>query len=273
MMPTTSRAWFAVVMALTGLGGCAKHDDADGARATGEAAPTAAVARGPLKVAVAASLAPAFEELGKAFRADTGIAITVVPGASGKLAKQIAEGAPFDVFASADANWIDDVIAEDAALPATRVSYAFGRLVVWGQGEAPATLEGVADPQYVKIALANPEHAPYGRAAREALDKKGLWSKVESRVVYGSNVRQAFQFAETGNAELSFTALSLVINGSSGHYLVVDDALHAPLGQEAIVCKRSEQPAAARELLAFLSSDKGAAVLRKYGLLRAGEQL
>jgi len=229
----------------------------------------------PLKVAAAASLVSAFEEIGPAFRKKTGREVIVSAGSSGGLAAQIAEGAPFDVFASAGERDVDEVIAENAAVADTKTIYAFGRVVIWTPASAePVTaIADVASERFKKIAMAQPDHAPYGLAAVQALQAAGLWAQVESRVVYGSNVGQALQFGETGNADVAFTALSLVIRGGKGNYLLVDDASHAPLAQVAVVVQSTNKAEAAKQFIRFLQSDEGRAILRKYGLLQKGESL
>jgi len=229
----------------------------------------------PLKVAAAASLVSAFEEIGSAFHNKTGREVVVSAGSSGKLAAQISEGAPFDVFASASEKYVDEVISAKAAAADTKTIYAYGRVAVWtlDDVEPVATIADVAGERFKKIALAQPNHAPYGLAAKQALEAAGVWSQVESRVVYGTNVGQALQFADTGNADVSFTALSLVIRGDKGRYLLIDDAGHAPLSQAVVMVESTNKPEAAKQFIAFLQSDEGRAILRKYGLLQKGESL
>lgn len=225
-----------------------------------------------IKVAAAASVAPCFEELGTAFKAKTGTSVVVSPSASGKLAAQIIEGAPFDVFASADEGWVDKVLGEKKGDPKTKFIYAYGRLVVWSPDGAPTALSQLTDTKYTHIALAQPEHAPYGKAAVEAMEKAGIWAQLKPRAVYGSNVRHAYQMAETRNAEVAFTALSLVLNGK-GHYYLVPDDQHKPLANAAVALNISKHPKEARAFLDFVKSDAGRKILRKHGLLQQGESL
>ncbi len=225
-----------------------------------------------LKVAAAASVAPCFEELGSAFKAKTGTRVVVSPSASGKLAAQIIEGAPFDVFASADEGWVDKVLKEKKGDPSSKFIYAYGRLVVWSPDDAPTALSQLTAAKYKRIALAQPEHAPYGKAAVEAMEKAGIWAQMKPRAVFGSNVRHAYQMAETRNAEVAFTALSLVLNGK-GHYYLVPDDLHAPLANAAVALNVSKHPKKARAFLDFVKSDAGRAILKRHGLLGQGESL
>lgn len=220
---------------------------------------------GKLRVAAAASLTAAFEEVGEAFKAKTGCEVVLSLSASGKLAAQIEQGAPFDVFASADESWIDKLIAKKALDAGSKQIYAVGRLVIWVSGRQPPDVASLAQESYKKIALANPDHAPYGRAAKEALQKAGVWTAVESRIVQGSNVKQALQFAETGNAEAALTALSLVVGTGKGSYTKIPREDHSALPQVAAVVAGSKEKALAKEFLEFLESNEAKVILKRYG--------
>jgi molybdate transport system substrate-binding protein len=224
----------------------------------------------PLRVAAAADLSEAFTEVGATFEKESGRKVTFSFGATGLLAKQLEEGAPFDVFAAANLSFIDDAIASGACDGATKEVYAQGRIVVWTKSDAPFTLSTLADLERAEIghvAIANPEHAPYGKAAKEALEKAGVWSAIEKKIVYGENVQQALQFAQSGNADAAIVALSLA-TVSGGHALPIDPALHAPLMQGIVVCRGgpgSQMQPDARKFEAFVVSDRGRAILRRYG--------
>ncbi|MBX3192788.1 MAG: molybdate ABC transporter substrate-binding protein [Labilithrix sp.] len=231
----------------------------------------------PLRVAAAADLALAFADVGKAFEATTGKKVDFSFGSTGLLAKQIQEGAPFDVFAAANVSFVDDVVSAGSCLGETKQLYAKGRIVMWSKTpEAlPKSIEDLRDPKYAKIALANPEHAPYGRAGREAMTKAGVWASAEPRAVYGENVQQTLMFAQTGNAEVAIVALSLAVT-SSGHYTPIDPSLHAPLDQALVVCKGgSKGPKAneARAFVDFVGSAAGRTIMKRYGFLLPGEPL
>lgn len=225
----------------------------------------------PLKVAAASDLALAFRELGADFERATGRRVAFTFGSTGLLTKQIVEGAPFDVMAAANVSFVDEIIARGAGDPDTRALYGRGRLVVYtGKSHAvapPRTLAELADPRFRKIALANPEHAPYGRAARQALERAGLWESLARRVVYAENIQQTKQFADTGNVDAALISLSL----AEGASLPVDPALHAPIDQALVVTTRGAQPALGRRFAAHVSSPEGRAVMRKYGFLLPGE--
>ena len=227
----------------------------------------------PLRVAAAADLAPAFAELGPAFTGHTPADLKLTFGSTGLLARQIEQGAPFDLFLAANLGYAQQVIQSGACDGASLQSYGRGRLVLWtkGSGGAALSLAALAEPRFKHIAIANPEHAPYGKAARDALTRAGVWAQVSSRLVYGENVQQAFQLASTGNADVAIIGLSLVTNARDGSWAFVDEALHAPLEQALVVCQNGANPSAARKLAEFLQATEGRAILRRYGFLLPGE--
>jgi molybdate transport system substrate-binding protein len=250
------KMFHSVVLALFVIAGCGKSEQAK---------------NGAIKVGAASDLAFAFEEVGAAFTKKTGKHVTFTFGSTGQLAKQISEGAPYDVFAAANVAFVDEVLAAKACDPATKAMYARGRIVVWTKGPAVTKLDELADGRFVKLALANPEHAPYGKAAKEALESVGLWDKLKPKIVYGENIRQTLQFAETGNVEAAIAALSLAKVTKGGNYYVIEEALHKPIDQALVVCKRGVDPAAGREFATFVNSTEGRAIMRRYGFLLPGE--
>lgn len=228
-----------------------------------------------MRVAAAADLALAFNEVGAEFEKESGKHVDFSFGSTGLLAKQIAEGAPFDVFAAANVSFVDEVVQEGACVGETKTLYAKGRIVLWSEDPSaiPKDLVALEDPKYAKVALANPEHAPYGRAAREALRRAGVWAKVQPRAVYGENVQQTLMFARSGNADVAIVALSLAV-GSPGNYVPIDPSLHAPLDQALVVCKGGSKGAKiheARAFVDFVGSERGRTIMRKYGFLLPGE--
>jgi molybdate transport system substrate-binding protein len=229
----------------------------------------------PLRVAAAADLAHAFDELRPAFEAQTPGALTVTLGSTGLLARQIIQGAPFDLFLAANSSYVEQVVKAGACDGATEHSYARGRLVIWVKGSdgAALTLTSLVDPRFKHIAIANPEHAPYGVAAREALTRAGVWSGVSERMVYGENVQQTMELAQTGNADVAIVGLSLAIGAKGGTWSLVDEAGYTPIDQALVVCNHGANAAAARKLAQFLSEPSGHAILRKYGFLLPGEAL
>jgi molybdate transport system substrate-binding protein len=263
MSGRSSRATELGLLALLALAGCTQA----GAK---EGGPLAA----PLRIAAAADLALAFKELGAVYEKQTGQKSIFTFGSTGLLAKQIEEGAPYDLFAAANVSFADDVIAAGACHKDSRALYARGRIVVWTQkGSAPPkSVAELADKRFVKVAVANPEHAPYGRAAVQALGAAGVLGVLKPRLVYGENVQQAFQFARSGNTEAAIVALSLAVV-SDGEYLLVDDKLHAPIDQALVACgKDPARVEAARGFAAFVNSTEGRAVMKRYGFLLPGER-
>jgi molybdate transport system substrate-binding protein len=234
----------------------------------------------PLRVAAASDLAGAFDEIRAAFERSSGKKVEMTFGSTGLLAKQIAEGAPFDVFAAANISFVDDVVKAGACDAATKALYARGRIVVWTEDPSalPGDLRDLAAPRYRKIAIANPEHAPYGRAAQEALMKAGVWAALEPRTVRGENVQQTLVYARTGNTDAAIVALSLAI-GEGGAYLPIDPSLHDPLDQALVVCDggpagqagRAAKRSDALAFVAFVASEEGRAVMRRRGFLLPGE--
>jgi molybdate transport system substrate-binding protein len=228
----------------------------------------------PVTVAAAADLAFAFRDLAPLYEKATGQPVVFSFGSTGVLAKQIAEGAPFDAFAAANASFADDAVSSGACLADSRRQYATGRIVVYvahGAPLAPKTLVELTDARIAKIAIANPEHAPYGRAAREAMQRAGVWDSVSTKVVYGENVQQALQFAQSGNADVAIVALSLAIV-SPGEWTIVPGELHAPIDQVIVACSHGRGGAASgRRFVDFVRSDAARTVMRKYGFLLPGE--
>jgi molybdate transport system substrate-binding protein len=229
-----------------------------------------------IKVAAASDLAVAFKEVGATFEQATGNHVVFSFGSTGLLEKQIEQGAPFDVFAAANQSFVDDAVKSGSCDGTTKSMYARGRLVVWWRKDTtvapPKTIADLADARFGKIAVANPAHAPYGQAAVEALQRAGIYDKVKARLVYGENIQQTFQFAQSQNAEVALVALSLALTVPTGNYIAVPDELHAPIDQALVVCgKDAGRLKAARAFAAFVASPPGRAVMRRYGFLLPGE--
>lgn len=226
----------------------------------------------PLVVAASANLRPAFEELGADFRAETGEPVVFSFGSSGQLAQQIVEGAPMDLYAAANADYVDRVLEAGRGDPATRTTYAVGRLAVWAPADAWGgwdTVEAVAaDPDVDSVAMANPEHAPYGAAARQALETAGVWAEVEPKAVFAANIGDAQRMAATRDVDVGLVALSLVIGeeGDDGDWTLVPDELHEPLRQDLVVTAGDPaRQAVASQFADHVTSPSGRAVLQRYG--------
>ena len=220
--------------------------------------------KGVVRVAAASDLAIAFKEVEAAFEKKTGIQVDVILGSSGQFAQKIGEQAPYDVFFSANVSFVDDVIKSGDCDGETRALYGRGRIVMWSKDTPPASLSELPAGSG-KIAIANPDHAPYGRAAKQAMDAAGVWEQVKDRVVYGSNIQQTMQLAQTGNAALAFVALALAIADDEGRYTEIDEAMHKPLEQALVVCKHGRAQAGGRQFAAFVMSPEGREIMKRYG--------
>ena len=224
-----------------------------------------------INAAAASNLSDAFNELGKQFTARTGIRVVYSFGATADLSKQIEQGAPFDIFASADVEHVDSLNRRGLIVPGTQALYARGQLVLWTPQGSPLTLnriEEIRRTEVERISIAKPDVAPYGRAAVEALRALDLWKDVESKVIYGQNVTQAKQYAATGNADAAFIPRSLVREGE-GHMIEVDERLHQPINQALAVIKSSGKQEAARQFAQYVLSPEGQSLLERYGYTRA----
>lgn len=237
--------------------------------------PPASGRGGPL-VAAASDLKFALDEVLAGFRRDTGVEVRVSYGSSGNLARQIEQGAPFELFLSADEAFVER-LAERGLTRDRGAGYATGRLVLYVPRGSPLTpdpqLRGLArrlaDGSTGRIAIANPEHAPYGRAAEQALRSLGLWDAVEPQLVLGENVAQAAQFASSGNAEGAIIAYSLALApalGERGTFALLPESLHAPLRQRMVLLTRASADAA--RLYDHLQTPAARDVLSRYGFAR-----
>ena len=220
-----------------------------------------------LLVAAAANLTDAFAEIGPRFTGKTGIRVVFSFGATAELAKQIENGAPFDVFAAADTEHVDSLDRTGLLTPGTRALYARGRLVLWvppGSMLKVERIEEITAKNFDRIAIAKPDVAPYGQAAVESLQKLGIWNEIEPKVVYAQNVSQAKQYTATGNAEVAFIPLALVKPGE-GTYIEISESLHRPIDQALGVIKSSTKQEAARQFVTFVLSPEGQQLLTAKG--------
>ncbi len=235
-------------------------------------APESAPPAASLTVAAAADLTPAFTELGALFSAQTGIEVAFNFGSTGQLTQQIEQGAPVDVFAAANQQYIDDLDAQGLLLSDSVAIYARGRLTLWTSAPQPFALDDLTSAAVRRIAIANPEHAPYGVAARQVLQRLGVWQVLQPKLVFGENIAQTLQYAESGSVDVALVALSLSIAaGDSGRWVLIDEALHDPLNQALAVIKRTPHEAEARQFAAFVNSPQGREVMQRYGFVLPGE--
>lgn len=223
----------------------------------------------PLRVAAAANLQKVFTEaLLPAFTKKTNVAVTPTFGATKALATQIENGAPIDVFVAADTATVQKLAAERVIVAGTVHPYAIGRLVLWSSAQAahhPQRLQDLADPVYAKIAIANPKTAPYGLAAEQAFARAGIAAQITPRVVQAENIGQALQFAQSRNADVCLTALSLVIEDKTDPYLLVPSSLHDPIIQSLGLVRTTTQTTQALQFLDFLTGKDAAKIWKRYG--------
>jgi molybdate transport system substrate-binding protein len=230
-------------------------------------------AKKPITVAAAANLKAAAEELKKAFETEhPEVDVALTFGASGTFFAQIQNGAPFDVFLSADREYPAKVIEAKLGAAADERVYAFGKLVAWMPPASELDLEkkglaGLTDPGVKKIAMANPAVAPFGRATEAAFKAAGIEDVVKEKLVLGTSVAQTAQFATTGAADVAFLPYSLTFGKelAGGRIYFVPEKLYPRIEQSGIVLASSKEPALARAFLAFLTGEKGRAILTKYG--------
>jgi molybdate transport system substrate-binding protein len=269
-----------LAFALVVAGGCARTGEGAapaGSERAGQAEGSEPAAG--ILVGAASDLRPAFESLGATFTAETGTPVTFDFGSSGQLAQRVIEGAPIDLFASANVSFVEQVLAEGVGDAATQRTYAYGRLVMWTAEDPWPGWEDLgalaADTAVRNLAIANPEHAPYGLAAEQALEASGVLDAVRDRLVFGENISDTQRLVETGNAEVGILALSLALAADErgvGTWVPVDPALHEPLQQDLLVTASDPgRAASARAFADLVDSEAGREVMRRYGFLLPGE--
>jgi len=226
-----------------------------------------------LTVAAAADLQFAFTDIAKLYEQKTGTKVTLVFGSTGLLAQQIENGAPYDMIAAADKSYVDQLVTKGLAVQSSAALYARGRIVlaVNRQSGVQATmLNDLLSDKIKHVAIANPQHAPYGLAAKQALQELGLWDQLQAKLVYGENVTQTLQFVQTGNAEVGIISLS-VANVPEITWTMIDGSLYSPLDQELAVLTASKHPEVAADFIAFINGENGRPIMRKYGFLLPDE--
>jgi molybdate transport system substrate-binding protein len=219
------------------------------------------------QVAVAANFTEPAKEIATAFKAATGHTAVLSFGSSGQFYAQMARGAPFEVFLSADAERPKKAEQDGIGVPKTRFTYAVGRLVLYSRTAGVVDDKGAVlrGGTFQKLAIADPTAAPYGVAAVQTMQKLGVYDSVKPKIVMGSSIAQAYQFTATGAAELGFVALSQVINEPGGSRWIVPAADHAPIDQQAILLFTGKKNPAAAAFLKFLRSPAAVLIIRKYG--------
>jgi molybdate transport system substrate-binding protein len=264
----------AVAVAMAMAMGCQAQETRP-ARETRQGIQTRAV-----RIAAAADLRYALEEITRQLKqARPDLDLQVAYGSSGTFFAQLVNGAPFDLFMSADIEYPRQLAARGLTVPDTEFTYGIGRLVLWVPAISPldvekAGMEALADPRVAHIAIANPEHAPYGRAAEAAMRRANVYDRVKSRIVFGENVSQALQFVQSGAAQASLVALSLAIAPAikpTGRFWAVPGELHPRMDQGGVILRAAADVEAARAVRAFLQGDRGRAILKQYGFSLPGD--
>jgi molybdate transport system substrate-binding protein len=229
--------------------------------------PLAGAARaGTVNVAVAANFTEPAKEIAAAFKAATGHEAVLSFGNSAQLLVQISQSAPFQVFLSADEERPRKAVEEGLAVADSRFTYAIGKLVLWSRD--PGLVQGeqtLKAGTFARLSIANPAAAPYGAAAMEVLGSLGLAEMLKPKIVMGTTIAQAFQFVDTGNAELGFVALSQVVSNASGSRWMVPQPLYRPIRQDAVLLRQGKDDEAAKAFLAFLKGPEARAVIARFG--------
>jgi molybdate transport system substrate-binding protein len=229
---------------------------------------------GTVTVAAASDLIYAMNEIATTFERATGCAVRVSTGSSGNFLSQIENGAPFDVFFSADIDYPKKLETEGRAAPGSTYLYAVGKIVLWVRNDSRLDIsKGFAvlrDPGVRKIAIANPQHAPYGRAAEEALRNAGFYDDIKNRLVLGENISQTAEFVESGNADVGILALSLAVSPGlkdKGRFWRIPENFYAPIQQGVVILRSSKNPAGAQRFLDYIKSPAMTALLERYGFV------
>lgn len=235
---------------------------------------------GTVTVAAASDLTFAMNEIAENFEKATGCSVRLSLGSSGNFLAQIENGGPFDVFLSADIAYPKQLEAEGLAVPRSTVLYAIGKIVLWTRNDSRVDVgkgfSALRDPSVQKIAIANPEHAPYGRAAEEALRQSGVYEAVKGKLVFGENISQAAEFIESGNADAGIVALSLIRSPAmrdKGRSWIIPENLYTPIQQGAVAVRAAKNPQGARQFLDYVKMPATAAVLGRYGFVLPAKPL
>lgn len=247
------------------------------AGATARIPQEAAKSCGTITVAAASDLTFAMNDIVANFQKATGCTVRLSLGSSGNFLTQIENGAPFDVFFSADIAYPQKLESDGLAAPGSTYLYAIGKIVLWtrnGSGvDVSKGFSVLRGPFVKKLAIANPEHAPYGRAAEEALHKAGVYDAVKDRIVLGENISQTAQFVESGNADAGIIALSLTLSPTmkdKGLAWNIPENLYSPIQQGAVALRAAKNPQGAQQFMDYVKTPATAALLERYGFVLPG---
>lgn len=227
-----------------------------------------------LRISAAADLALAFKEIAAQFEKETGIPAEITFSSTGTATLQIENGAPYDVFAAADESYLNKLSKEGFILAGTQQLYAQGRIgiaTLKGSNIEVKELKDLADnPKVKKIAIADPSHAPYGKAAKQAFEHQNLWDKVQSKMVYGQNIQDTLAILKSGNVDAAIISLS-IYKPDEVNFTMIDPSWYEPLNQAMAILKTTKQEENARKFVAYVNGDKGRVVMKKYGFLLPDE--
>ncbi len=229
-----------------------------------------------ITIAAAADLKFAMDEILTSFKQrHPGHELEVIYGSSGKFHTQIQQGAPYDLFFSADIAFPRELVKKGMAASEVK-PYAFGRIVLWSNSlnATKMTLESLTDPKITRIAIANPKHAPYGKRAEEALRTAGLWDRLQPKLVFGENIAHTAQYVQTGSAQVGIIALSLALNSElakKGGYYLIPEKLHNPLEQGYVITKRGADKPLAKQFADYMASKAARSVMTRYGFVLPDE--
>jgi len=227
-----------------------------------------------LRIAAAADLTLAFKEIATQFEQETKVPTEITFGSTGTTAMQIENGAPYDIFAAADVSYVDRLNQKGLIIADTQQLYAQGRIGIASLKGNTLNIKGLEDlannPMVKKIAIAEPSHAPYGKAAKQALEQRNLWGKVEQKMVYGQNIQDTLAILKSGNVDVAIIALS-IYKPEEVEFTLIDGSWHEPLNQAMAILKTTKQEENARQFMAYVNGEKGRGIMKKYGFLLPGE--
>jgi molybdate transport system substrate-binding protein len=221
-----------------------------------------------ITVAAASDLIPVFEEIGERFNEESGFRAEFTFGSSGLLAQQVEAGAPIDVYVSANQEYVAQLNELGLLIPESVQVYAIGRVVVWSLDEELGSTDDLAhflEPDVRRVAIGNTDHAPYGVAGKQALMSAGIWDEIQDKLVFGSNIRETLQYAETGNVDVAIVALSLALASEDGHWTLIPADAHESITQTLGIVAATEHEQASRAFVEYVTDETGRATLERYG--------
>lgn len=228
---------------------------------------------GEITVSAAADLNLAFKEIVSLYEKESKTKVNLIFSSSGTAKEQILNGAPYDVYASANIKFVDDLINVNMAIKETKELYGIGRIgfaTLKTNSTKINTVNDLLKKEVKKIAIANPDHAPYGLAAKEALISMGIWDKIEEKIVYGKDIQDTLTLIKTGNADCGIIALSIV-NKNEVEFNLINESYHKQLKQAIVVVKGTKNEEESREFIKFVNGTKGRTIMKKYGFVLPGE--